>query len=271
MRLAPGRLDPALPLLWRAPGVLQVGIDPEHAVAVSGVSPLLPGLLRGTASSDDPADARAGRLLEAAGLLATHPPAQRWRQAWVQVVGDGPVATQVVAQLRDADVGQVTLAGEPTTSGPDLVVVAPAAGRGMEHGQTLVGSTLAHLWAYLRDGRAVVGPLVVPGATSCQRCHDLHRTDADPAWPTLVLAWEQQPAPPSSTDVGHVLAAVTARQSMQWLRGRRPATLGSTLEEQPDGQLVRLPFSVHPGCGCGWHRESAQWADAQVESSGDIQ
>jgi hypothetical protein len=271
VQLTPGRLDPALPLLWRAPGVLQVGLNPERAVAVSGVSPRLPGLLRGTASSDDPADARACHLLEAAGTLAARPPTQRWRQAWVQVVGDGPVATQVVDHLRDAGVGQVSRVGEASTSGADLVVLAPAAGRGMEHGQALVGSTVVHLWAHLRDGCAVVGPLVVPGATSCQRCHDLHRTDADPAWPTLALAWEQQPAPPASTESVHVLVAAAARQSMAWLRGTRPASLGSTLEEQPDGQLVRVPFSVHPGCGCGWGRDSAQRADAAVESSRDIQ
>ena len=258
MRLPDGQIDPELPLLWRAPGVLQVGVDPQRAVAVSGVSAALPPLLRGASGTADEADAQALRLLDAAGLLLRPRPQQRWSAAWVQVVGDGPVATGVVAGLREAGVGEVSTADEPTTSGPDLVVVSPSRGRGWQHGTALVASTVVHLWAHVRDGRAVVGPLVLPGATSCLRCHDLHRTDVDPAWPALAVAWEQAPATPTSPAAASVLVAATTRQALSWLRGARPASIDATLEEQPDGQLVRMPSPVHPSCGCGWARDSAR-------------
>jgi hypothetical protein len=113
---------------------------------------------------------------------------------------------------------------------------------------------------------------VVPGATSCLRCHDLHRTDADPAWPALALAWEQQAAPlaGSSGPAGPLLAAASARQALAWLHGGRPASLGSTLEEQPDGRIVRVRWSVHPGCGCGWASQSAD-GDAPAESGERVQ
>jgi hypothetical protein len=254
-------LDPALPLLWRAPGTLQVGLDHGRAVALSGVTPEVAERLRqmstpvvgaGAAIPADPALARATQLLEAAGLLLRQHPHQRWALAWVQVVGTGPVVDEVAAGLRAAGVGRCTTALEATPAGPDLVVVASTVGRALSAGAPLARSATAHLWAHLRDGRAVVGPLVVPAGSSCLRCHDLHRTDADPCWPALAVAWEQQPSshvPPATVSL---LAGVTVRQCLAWLRGARPATVDGTLEEQPDGQVVRVAWSVHPGCGCGW-------------------
>lgn len=268
MSLPHGEVDPALPLLWRAPGVLQVGIDPQRAVAVSGVSSQVVGLLRGVMVAADEADAQAVELLDAAGLLVRQRPQQRWAAAWVQVVGQGPVATSVVDCLRSSGVGEVSTADEPTTSGPDLVLVAPSQGRGLVHGEALLASTVVHLWAHVRDGRAVVGPLVVPGASSCLRCHDLHRTDADDAWPALALAWEQLPASTPGAAAVSLLAAVSARQVLAWLGGSRPASVDATLEEQPDGRLVRMPSSVHPECGCGWAREDP--SSPAAESGQDV-
>lgn len=44
---------------------------------------------------------------------------------------------------------------------------------------------IAHLPVRVRDGTGLVGPLVIPGVTSCLRCADLHRSDRDPAWPAI--------------------------------------------------------------------------------------
>ena len=48
---------------------------------------------------------------------------------------------------------------------------------------------LPHLHVGVLGDRAVVGPLVVPGLTSCLRCAHLHRRDADAAWPLLAVQW----------------------------------------------------------------------------------
>ena len=42
-----------------------------------------------------------------------------------------------------------------------------------------------HLPVRVRDGAGLVGPLVIPGVTSCLACADLHRTDRDAAWPAV--------------------------------------------------------------------------------------
>lgn len=265
-------LDPSLPLLWRAPGTLQVGLDHSRAVALSGVTPEVADMLRqmsapatgaGTAVAPHPALERATQLLEAAGLLLRQDPRRHWALAWVQVVGDAPLVDEMAAGLRAAGVGRCTTAREATPAGPDLVVVASTVGRALSAGAPLAGSSTPHLWAHLRDGRVVVGPLVVPAGSSCLRCHDLHRTDADPCWPALAVAWEQQPASHVSPATVSLLAGVTVRQCLAWLRGARPATIDGTLEEQPDGQVVRVAWSVHPGCGCGWAASHGQ------DASGD--
>lgn len=249
-------LDPELSLLWRAPNTLQVGLDPSRAVALAGASASLPAGLRSRHSAArSPEVARALTLLDAAALLTPEDPRHRWSMSWVQVVGRGLAAHEVVEGLRSAGVGRVTQDEEPSVPGPDLVVVIPDHGRGMAYGNALARAGCDHLWAHLRDGRFVVGPLVVPGGTSCLRCHDLHRTDADPAWPTLAVAWEaQEPGRPSPAAIS-LLASTAVRQALTWLRGARPASVDATLEEEPDGLVLRMAWPVHPSCGCGWSRE----------------
>ncbi|MEP9394129.1 TOMM precursor leader peptide-binding protein [Gordonia sp. VNQ95] len=49
----------------------------------------------------------------------------------------------------------------------------------------LMRSRTPHLPVRLRDGTGLIGPLVLPGLSSCLECADRHRTDRDAAWPVL--------------------------------------------------------------------------------------
>jgi hypothetical protein len=263
-------LDPAVPLLWRALGVLQIGLDPAHAQALEGATPETPALLRrlqGTVPLDDlqaelhrtPYEQpfqQAVRLLDHAGVVADGDPAAAWAQAWVEVAGDGRLARATAVRLRPL-VGRCTVVDEPSGTRPDLVVVAADQGRGLAAAEPLMNRGTPHLWTHLRDGRAVVGPLVEPGRTSCLRCHDLHRTECDPAWPRLAVLWEQHPAPPVPSAALALTGALAARQVLAWLAGARPAGIDGTLEEQPDGTVLARAWAVHPGCGCGWGRQAS--------------
>ncbi len=258
-------LDPALPVLWRAPGHVQVGLDPRHARALADApahTPALLSLLTGTSTWEalqhqarplrgESTLRRLVGLLQAAGMLQDGAPASRWEHAWVEVVGAGTAARTVADALRAAGVGRVTRRDTPVAPGPDLVVVAAAHGRRMDLSDGLVASGTAHLWCHVRDGRAVVGPLVRPGQTSCLRCHDLHRTDSDPVWPRLALTWEEQPMAPGAA-AATLVGVLSARQTLAWLLGRSCATVDGTLEEQPDGGFLRQEWTPHPGCGCSW-------------------
>ncbi|HEY5822621.1 MAG TPA: hypothetical protein VIT20_11635 [Propionibacteriaceae bacterium] len=97
-----------------------------------------------------------------------------------------------------------------------------------------------------------VGPLVLPGQTSCLRCSDLTRRDADPHWPTVLaqLIRITAPVPASLVAWG---AAVAAAQALAFLGGAHPECAGATLEMDTSDFAMRLrSWPAHPGCGCGW-------------------
>jgi hypothetical protein len=100
----------------------------------------------------------------------------------------------------------------------------------------------------------VVGPFVVPGRTSCLRCADLHRCDADPDWPLLAAQLTANEPPPSGATTTCLLTAVTAAlQVLAYLDAvAAPVTLNATLQLQPpDPVPVLRRWPPHPSCRCG--------------------
>ncbi|MFD2090451.1 ThiF family adenylyltransferase [Blastococcus deserti] len=139
-------------------------------------------------------------------------------------------------------------------AGTDLVVLA----RPWAASDPLVSgihrSGVPHLVATVRGQTGVVGPLVVPGVTSCLRCADLHRRDADARWPALAAQLTAGEAPPSGTAVTCVLTAATAAmQVLAYLDGSAaPGALEATIELRPPHPVPRVRrWPVHPRCGCG--------------------
>jgi hypothetical protein len=113
---------------------------------------------------------------------------------------------------------------------------------------------LPHLSATVHGSRAVIGPLVIPGRTSCLRCADLHRSERDPCWPLLAaqLAARAGHRAISEVTLCVATAGVTAGQALSFLDGLRPETLGGTVEWQlPDWRLRRRTWPPHHECGCG--------------------
>ena len=112
----------------------------------------------------------------------------------------------------------------------------------------------AHLVATVRGETGVVGPLVVPGATSCLRCGDLHRRDADERWPRLAAQLTAAEAPPSGSTATCLLTALLAAgQVLAYLDGTgAPVTLDATVEVRPPDLVPRVRrWPAHPACGCG--------------------
>jgi hypothetical protein len=142
----------------------------------------------------------------------------------------------------------------PPESDADLVVLA----RSWAASDPLVGAIHAagvpHLVATVRGETGVVGPLVIPGATSCLHCADLHRRDADPRWPGLAAQLTAADPPPSGTTVTCLMTAATAAvQVLAYLDGTgSPVTAGATLELRPPDLVPRFrAWPAHPACGCG--------------------
>jgi bacteriocin biosynthesis cyclodehydratase domain-containing protein len=131
-----------------------------------------------------------------------------------------------------------------------------------------------HLVATVRGQTGVVGPFVVPGSTSCLRCADLHRRDADPRWPGLAAQLTAGEAPPSGATVTCLLTAVTAAlQVLAFLDGgSAPAAVDATLEFAPPQLVPRVRrWPAHPGCDCGALSDDAPGTSVGARAAGQGQ
>ncbi|MGY1740700.1 MULTISPECIES: ThiF family adenylyltransferase [unclassified Blastococcus] len=156
----------------------------------------------------------------------------------------------------------------PEGAAPDLVVLARPWAAADPLVAALQRAGTVHLVATVRGETGVVGPLVVPGRTSCLACADLHRRDADPSWPALAAQLTAAEALPSGSTVTCLLTAVTAAQQvLAYLdRSGAPAALGATVELRPPGLVpARRRWPVHPDCGC----LDAAPAEAPATPTGD--
>jgi hypothetical protein len=147
----------------------------------------------------------------------------------------------------------------PHDGGADLVVLARPWAASDPLAAGIHHARVPHLVATVRGETGIVGPLVVPGVTSCLRCADLHRRDADPRWPWLAAQLTAAEPPPSGATVTCLLTAATAAlQVLAYLDGAAaPVTLDATVELRPPALQPRVRrWPPHPGCGCGAGRRS---------------
>jgi hypothetical protein len=142
---------------------------------------------------------------------------------------------------------------KPETACPNLTIIAcdrPEPDRVItDH---LIRSDQPHLVVRCWGNGVSVGPLVIPGQTSCLRCADLARSDADAQWSNVLrqLSRVQIETPPALLSWG---AAVAAAQTLAFLNGELPESAGSTLELGWPDFVTRLrPWPAHGSCGCGW-------------------
>ncbi|QKT08068.1 hypothetical protein HUN08_13390 [Gordonia sp. X0973] len=259
---------------------LQIGTDPERSLLVD-LPPTLDAreVCRALRSLDDPAQGpRLRRQLCAAGLsspdldrivarlrgLRTEsPPRPALR---VCLHGAGPLNTGLAAALAEAGhpvVRSKARRARPWQIGPPrptLVVLTD-----FTHPDPLVVADLMrhgvpHLPVFLREGVGVVGPLVLPGRSSCLRCADHHRTVLDPLWPVVCAQLVNRPG--YAGDAITRLTVGTALEQIEQInlgigpdgggRTPRPDLVDTTLEIHPRPvRLRRKDWSVHPDCGCG--------------------
>ncbi|GIH08106.1 thiamin biosynthesis protein [Rhizocola hellebori] len=104
----------------------------------------------------------------------------------------------------------------------------------------------------VRDGVAIVGPLVPVAGGPCLRCLDLHRTDRDPAWPRLAAQLAEQDTDPVPCAAATILSAagLAAAEILTYLDGGEPSTIGSTIEINGGGPWRRRSWAPHASCDC---------------------
>ncbi|MGE2720991.1 cyclodehydratase [Mycolicibacterium celeriflavum] len=270
-------LNAATPVLRRPDGAVQVGWDPRRAVVIrppSGLSAAtLAELLRRLQSGAALADLKSqAPEADVEGLLTslvdagvvTAAPRRRGRPASVRIHGRGPLSDLLAGALRCSGTrlshSTRTDAGAPSEP-TDLVVLTDYLVADPRMVRELQAANVAHLPVRVRDGVGLVGPLVLPGLTSCLSCADLHRADRDAAWPAVAAQLRHTVG---SADRATVLAtaALALNQVDRVLRAVRggaevarspepPPTLDTTLEFDVNvGSVVARRWSRHPRCAC---------------------
>lgn len=285
-------LVPGAHVLRRHDGSFQVGLDPRDAVVLPGTPAVAACLARLDGSRLVATDREPAAVLDRAGLLvdqrAVHPllaagtdrPGRARTAALLR--RHGRRAPAVVAARAGRSVGPVGFghpdgealvdrlcgllaeAGLARTAGEPAVGVL--AGLGEPHRELVDGwmrERVPHLVVRLGEGRATVGPFVVPGETACLRCLDAHHADADPTWPLLVHQYAEacrQPRGDGTPEpLDPLLAAVAvawaARDLATYVDGGRPTTWSTTLRLGADlAEVESRTWARHPHCGCSWQR-----------------
>ena len=211
----------------------------QRVVAVLGLGPTGLGLAVGLATAgvgtillDDDAVVRP---------VDVGPTGYRWTDV-------GAVRASVAARmLRDVAPQVSTDSVRP----PDVVVLVEADVADPGRAPVLVTEGTAHLSVVVREADTVVGPLVVPGHGPCLRCLDLHRTDADLAWPTLADQLRRSAPPDESAVTAVVASGLGTAAVLAHLDGAGSNSPGTTFEiAAPDAIPRERTWAVHPDCGC---------------------
>ncbi|HET9898177.1 MAG TPA: hypothetical protein VFQ44_24880 [Streptosporangiaceae bacterium] len=179
----------------------------------------------------------------------------RRRDVAVWVSGERRIARSVARILGAAGVTRVKI-GDAQDRRPDLAVLVGLQSADLLTG--LVNDRVPHLAVLAGEAIGIVGPLVIPGRTTCVRCLDYARAGKDPAWP-LILAQiaTRRPDPPACDAV--LAASVAAQAAAQALAAidKSPAAsaaLNGTLElVLPDWRWRRRTWQPHPACPCASH------------------
>ena len=203
--------------------------------------------------------AQVARLLAAAGIgeVTVDDPAP------VQAadVCPGGLPTEAMGRARDRTLNSRlradALSPSPLPQGgtPDFVVLAPTSGTGRDEAADLLRLGIPHLLVQVLEITGVVGPLVVPGESSCLRCHDLHRTDRDRHWPLLLDQLARRPPSEPACDIAlsATVAGLASVQALAHLDGFVAAAVDGTIEVTlPYGLPRRRSWARHRDCGCGW-------------------
>jgi hypothetical protein len=198
-------------------------------------------------------------VLAAAGVGRVHV-ATAGSTRLVHAIPGGIAPSDEGSPLADASARAIQVAAPETDvtplalgHSPDLVVLAIDEPIDTDLRDSLHAREVAHLAVSCAPGAGVVGPLVVPGLTSCLACADLHRRDRDPAWPALAA---QLSVPPRYTRSGEVavcttVAGVAAGQALAFLDGELPTVMEASLEvHPPDWRVRRRSWPAHPECRC---------------------
>ncbi len=258
-------LKPSLPVVWRSPTSLQIGVDrpivllhdvttaEEHLLAAlaAGVSRSGLDMIGRSFGADEHAVAAVLARVRPALATAEHVT----RPGRVVVEGDSSCLAVVRSAISAAGHSPVPRPiGHSEARAGSVVDLAVAVVR------YVLPPAASGYWArrdipllpvVFGDARVTIGPLVQPGVTPCLHCVDRFRTDADPAWPAIASQLLGRPSAAEVLLVAAEAAAMAARAAHTLLHaGRNPLAGVAVALDADTGELSRRAWPPHPECGC---------------------
>ena len=196
------RWDPRIAVLSRPDGRLQLGWTPGRAVLLTLPVGVDARAVKSILRAMDGSRSRATILWEASKRgISTSVTEELLEQladsGFVHTAGTSTASVRIhgVGPLSDAVERGLVTSGTSTrrsrgyrntdvvrTWNEQLVVLADDVVTDPRLVSDLVRCGLPHLSVRIRDGNGVIGPLVVPGQSSCLRCADIIRSELDPHW-----------------------------------------------------------------------------------------
>lgn len=253
------------------------GLSPSamHRLLAAGVrsgliddAALIPETLRDApASVRDMLEGDLASVRQIHGNTAlTHALIDRRRRAEVAIDGEGAHAEALALVLTTAGIGRV-LRSAPTHSSSRrhrrmadnraCHVLCGAAHPDAAADPDAMALDIPHLNLTVAGTRGVVGPLVIPGRTSCLRCRDLHLADADHQWPRAAVQWSRHRTGSVAAGLAHLTAAWGALQVLDLVDAgaadvQAPTLNAALVIDLPGGVVERQARPAHPLCGCRW-------------------
>ncbi|NEE04141.1 ThiF family adenylyltransferase [Phytoactinopolyspora halotolerans] len=210
--------------------------------------------------------ASVARLLDAGGVGTVW--ADDQRLVTEADVAPGAHPHEAVGIARDRSLSEMlghqgtVTTGVPGAPPPDIVVLdATGCADPTPYAAVFCRERIPHLVVKIVEVTGIVGPLVIPGESACLRCLDLHRTDRDPDWPTVLDQAGRYPptTPPCDASLTAAVAGMAAGQVLAYLDGFEVCAVDATVEvELPYGLPRRRSWQPHPDCGCTWEH-TAEW------------
>lgn len=257
-------------LVLRPDHKVQLGLNPDTAIVLSPPMHLvgpkffeLLNLMRNGKSFDtNTFGVSEGYLQELAEILAHYDgktiSGKPLSQLAIHLHGSGAITRNLERLLTDHGISITKSAHHNFTitsnRKPDIVVLCDYLAHDIRTLNLLMHTHQPHLAVRVRDGDGIIGPLVLPGLTSCLFCADLHRFDRDPEWPILRAQIQDRPGI-ASTAVNATTAALAFTQLEQISQAAAPPeTLNATLEYLHHGsagtQIQTRDWPHHPICRC---------------------
>lgn len=251
------KLDPRLPLLWRSPTAVQLGVDPA-AVRIESVTELqermLAALVVGV-SAPGLTMLSGGRTAERDELLQLVEPAllrdSGREMSSVAVTGEGALAEAIASVLAGSGIHVLASAraADVADSGADVAVAVGDYVLAPELHGVWLRRDVPHLPVVLTDNAVTVGPMVEPGSGACLLCLELHRRDEDAAWPALATQLLGRRSRAASAALVAEAAAAASRAVLDRL-ARGTSDPDSIRIDGASGERALRRWEAHPDCGC---------------------